>query len=413
MSRRTSSTAAVTGVLTAVALTLGGASVAEGDVGVVGVVGAAPSVRVPNHATLKISGRGFGHGHGMSQYGAQGAARQGLSAKQIVAFYYPHTLAGKAGGKVKVLISADTDNNTTVLTAPGLKVVDLGNGSSHPVPTAGAIGKATRWRLSPAGAGRTTVAYRTDVWHTWRALAGDGEFRASRPLTLVVGSGTVTYRGDLQSRTPANGPATHRATVNKVSLDAYVQGVIPREMPASWLPAALRAQAIAARSYAAEQATEPSVDPWNLCDDDHCQVYGGKSAEFSTTNAATAKTAGVIRTFHGAPAFTQFSASNGGWMAKGSQPYLVAKKDTFDPWSGNPYRSWTTSVTAAAVEKAFPSIGNLTNISVTSRDGHGVLGGRVLTMKLVGSEGTVTPSGDTFRSALGLRSTWFAVAVAG
>src|SRR4029078_1383975 len=112
-------------------------------------------------------------------------------------------------------ISATTDNKTAVLTAPGLKVVDLGNGSSHPVPTAGPIGKATRWRLSPAGAGKTTgadpthalhprrtpFAYRTDAWHPWRTLAGDGEFRASRPLTLVVGSGNVTYRGILQSRT--------------------------------------------------------------------------------------------------------------------------------------------------------------------------------------------------------------------
>jgi stage II sporulation protein D len=406
MPRPTPLTAAVTGVLTAVALALGGASVAEG-------AGAVPSVRVPDHATLKISGRGFGHGHGMSQYGAQGAARQGRSAQQIVAFYYPGTKTGRAGGKVKVLISADTDNNTTVLTSPGLRVVDLGNGSSHPVPTAGAIGKATRWRLSPARAGRTTVAYRTETWHTWRTLAGDGEFLASRPLTLVVGSGNVTYRGILQSRTPLGGPATRRITVNKVSLEAYVQGVIPREMPASWLPAALRAQAIAARTYASFEARS-STDPLvNLCDTSACQVYGGKSAEFSTTNEATAKTAGVIRTFHGAPAFTQFSASNGGWLAKGSQPYLVAKKDPFDPWSGNPYRSWTVNVTAAAVEKAFPGIGNLTNISVTARDGHGVLGGRVLRMKLVGSTGTATPSGDTFRIALGLRSTWFAVAVAG
>jgi stage II sporulation protein D len=370
------------------------------------------ALHVPDHATLKVSGRGFGHGHGMSQYGAQGAARKGLSGAQIVAFYYPHTRSGHAGGKVKVLVSADTDNNTTVLTAPGLTVLDLGDGSSARVPTTGAIGKATRWRLSSGSSGRTKVSYLTGAWHVWRTLAGDGEFRASKALTLVVGSGHVTYRGVLQSRTPVGGPATRRITVDKVSLEAYVQGVIPREMPASWLPAALRAQAIAARSYAAFEARSSTNPRFQLYDDTRSQVYGGKSAEVSTTNQATARTKGQVRTFHGAPAFTQFSASNGGWMSDGGHPYLVAKKDRFDPWSGNPYRSWTTKVTAGAIENAYPGVGNLTSISVTERDGHGLWNGRVVSMKLVGSGGTVTPSGDDFRSRLGLRSTWFALSIA-
>ena len=212
--------------------------------------------------------------------------------------------------------------------------------------------------------------------------------------------------------TPVGGPATRRITVNKVSLEAYVQGVIPREMPASWLPAALRAQAIAARSYAAFQARNSTNPRFKLYDDTRSQVYGGRSAEVSTTNQATAQTKGQVRTFHGAPAFTQFSASNGGWMSDGGHPYLAAKKDGFDQWSGNPYRSWTTSVTARAVEKAFPGVGNLTSITVTRRDGHGLWGGRVEAMKLVGSGGTVTPSGDEFRSGLGLRSTWFTLSIA-
>jgi SpoIID/LytB domain protein len=400
-SRHVRTIGGLTAVLVPSALVLAGPSVQ------------AAALHVPNHATLNVSGRGFGHGHGMSQYGAQGAARSGHTTQQIVAFYYPHTQAGQAGGKVKVLISADTDDNTTVLASSGLAVHDLGDGSTTHVPTTGPKAKATRWRLSSGAGGRTKVSFLTDTWHVWRTLTGDGEFRAPKPLRLVVGSTNITYRGDLQSRTPAQGPATHRVTVNRVSLEAYVQGVVPREMPALWMPAALRAQAIAARSYAAEQASEPTVDPWNLCDDSHCQVYGGKSAEFSTTNAATAKTRGQVRTFHGAPAFTQFSASNGGWMSDGGKPYLVAKKDPFDRWAGNPYRSWTTQVTSAAIEKAYPSIGNLTAIGATKRDGNGVWGGRVVTMKLVGSSGTVTPSGDDFRSRLGLRSTWFTLSLAG
>jgi len=200
-------------------------------------------------------------------------------------------------------------------------------------------------------------------------------------------------------------------TVNRLPLDDYVRGVIPREMPASWKPAALRAQAIAARTYAAFEVADSTNRVYQLCDTSSCQVYGGMSAEVSTTNAATAATAGQIRTFNGSPAFTQFSASNGGWMAKGAQPYLVDAKDPFDPWAGNPYRAWTAHVSSAAIERAFPALGNLTSIAVTRRDGNGQWNGRVLDLRLVGSKGTATPSGDTFRSIFGLRSTWFSLSV--
>src|SRR5215212_8857418 len=73
------------------------------------------SVTIGSHADLTVSGDGWGHGHGMSQWGAQGAALQGKTAAQILAFYYPGTnLATLGGGKVKVLITGDDDNNLKV-----------------------------------------------------------------------------------------------------------------------------------------------------------------------------------------------------------------------------------------------------------------------------------------------------------
>ena len=201
----------------------------------------------------------------MSQYGAQGAAKKGLSAKQIVRFYYPHTKAGHVGGSVKVLITADTDDNTTVVNRAGLQVHDLGNGRTTKPSRRRALPARRRSGGSrPASGGRTKVSYRNHGWHVWKKLAGDAEFRAAKPITLVLGSGKVTYRGVLQSRTPVGAPSSHRVTVNKVSLDNYVRGVVPREMPALWEQAALRAQAIAARTYAAFEArssTEPALEP--------------------------------------------------------------------------------------------------------------------------------------------------------
>jgi peptidoglycan hydrolase-like amidase len=110
----------------------------------------------------------------------------------------------------------------------------------------------------------------------------------------------------------------------------------------------------------------------------------------------------------GIPSFTQFSSSNGGWTARGSQPYLPIQADGWDAAAApNPYLDWTTTVGAAALESRYPSIGTLQAVRVTERDGGGLWGGRVLTVVLEGSAGSVTVSGDgAIRSALGTRSSY-------
>ena len=398
--RRTAVAAALTGLAAVAAASLTHASASTPT----------PALRIPNGATITVDGRGFGHGHGLSQYGAEGAARKGLTAREIVRFYYPGTGAGMSKGPVRVHLTADTDENTTVVARSGLAVHALG-GATSAVPTRGPISKATRWRLSAGAAGLTRVSYRTDAWHLWKKLDGDAEFRASGPLGLVLPSSVVTYRGALQSRSLPGSPAKHRVTVNRVSLDGYVRGVIPREMPALWHQAALRAQAIAARTYAAFEVADSTNHVYQLCDTTSCQVYGGKSAEFTSTNEATTATAGLIRTYQGAPAFTQFSASNGGWTSAGSQPYLPAEPDPYDGWSGNGVHTWSTTVTSARIEKVWPALGNLTSITIDQRDGHGQWNGRVESMTLHGTKGDKIVSGDTFRLTLGLRSTWFTLSV--
>ena len=87
-------------------------------------------------------------------------------------------------------------------------------------------------------------------------------------------------------------------------------------------------------------------------------------------------------------------------------PYLPAKRDPYDKWSGNPVHSWSVTIGAGQIERAWPALGNLTKIAVTGRDGNGDWGGRVTSLTLTGSSGKVTVSGETFRSMLALRSTW-------
>jgi SpoIID/LytB domain protein len=196
-------------------------------------------------------------------------------------------------------------------------------------------------------------------------------------------------------------------------MEDYVRGVVPREAITSWHQAALRAQAVAARSYAAYKMQTPLSTQYELCDTTACQVYGGAGAEVASTNLATARTAGQIRTYQGKPALTEFSSSNGGWTVASSLPYQVAQPDPYDGWSGNPNHRWTTSVTSAAIEKQWPTLGNLTSISIDQSDGHGQWNGRVLSLTLHGSSHDVTLSGSAFRAGLALKSTWFTLSVAG
>jgi stage II sporulation protein D len=358
------------------------------------------SYAVPAGGKLRLTGHGYGHGHGMSQYGAQGAAKQGLTYRQILAFYYPGTGTGTVTRAIRVLITADTDNDVRVLPASGLGVRDVSSGKTYALP---APARIRTWRLRTVR-GATVLDYRDGTWHTYRgrgtsALSGDAEFYSSGNVVLRVAGTTRSYRGALR--------LSGSNTVNKVTMDNYVKGVVPREMPASWEPAALRAQAVAARTYGAFDRAAHESRYYQTCDTTACQVYGGVGSEDSRSNAAVAATARQVLTYRGKPAFTQFGSSSGGWLAAGSVPYLVAKADRYDGFSGNPVHTWNTTITRAAIQRAWPRLGTLKRVLVTRRDGHGAWHGRVEQMTLDGSKSNVTLDGSTFRSRFGLRSDWF------
>lgn len=379
--------------------------------------GAAQIYYAPVTNRWTINGHGYGHGRGLSQYGAQGAALRGLTYRQILSFYYPGTSFGRANGNVRVLISADTTSDLQVRPQRGLRVRDLGDGAHWRLPVHAGI---DRWRLVPVRNGRSAVEYHNSRgWHRWRipgrrrTFRGDGEFRARGPLTLLVPGGSDVvgkrYRGALRLVRPYPGAST-RDTVNVLSMDAYVRGVVAGEMPASWRPQALRSQAVTARTYAAWQRRQNRDRYYQVCDTTACQVYGGVAAEQASTNSAVRATANRILTYRSRPAFTQFSASSGGWTAPGGAAYLPAKRDPYDNFAGNTMHSWKVSVRSSTLESSYPEIGRLIDIRVTKRDGHGAWNGRVQQVRLEGSAGTAYLTGEDFRWLFGLRSTWFSIA---
>ncbi|GAA1556879.1 hypothetical protein GCM10009789_07800 [Kribbella sancticallisti] len=359
--------------------------------------------------TTTISGRGFGHGRGMSQYGAQGAAIAGRNAKTILDFYYPGTTVGKATGSIRIRITADTTDGIRVVAANRLRLRDLTTGRLYTLPTAST---RNQWSIDPYGEhGARVRSYdaRKRTWTLWKTLTGMGQFEGPTVISLILPSGAVVrYRGALRASDVAG---AHLDTINVLPLESYLRGVVPREALVSWRPAALQAQAVAARTYSAYHRRRATARVYDLCDTTSCQVYGGFNSEHTATNAAIAATAGQIRLYRNAPIIAEFSSSNGGATAKGATPYQLMKVDGWDAYPGNknPHASWSLSKTSAQLEAAF-GVGSLRSLRVTRRTGVGPAGGRVLAVEAVGSRGQRTFTGDQVRSRLGLRSAWFAFA---
>jgi SpoIID/LytB domain protein len=179
---------------------------------------------------------------------------------------------------------------------------------------------------------------------------------------------------------------------------------------------ALEAPAVASRSYALAEVAEQG----SVCDSDECQVYSGdpdapgsptNSAYMTYSDQAVADTAGQVLLCQasacgpaGSVARTEFSSSTGGYTAGGAFP---AVPDAGDATPSNPNHTWTVDVPASEIEAAYPSIGTLTAVAVDTRNGLGDLGGRVLTLTITGTAGSVTDSGTDFAAALGLNSNWF------
>lgn len=365
-----------------------------------------PAYGVEPAGDLTVHGRGYGHGRGMSQYGAQGAALAGLSAARILDFYYPGTTTRRVTGLVRIHITADTTASLKVATVSGLRVRDLSAGAAWALPAG-----MTMWQIDAYGNHQTRLSgYHAPSkrWVAGRIFRGMAQFEGAVAIPLVMPSGAKRwYRGALRT---ADRAGANLDTLNVLTLEQYLRGVVPREALLTWRPAALQAQAVAARTYAVYHRDRSSRRDYDLCDTTACQVYGGQAVEEGSTDRAIAATAGLIRTHRGSPIIAEFSSSNGGFTASGPLPYQTAKADPYDGYRGNGNRNsaWVVKVRRSRVEAAF-GVGRLRRIEVIARNGHGAWGGRALTVRVTGSSGRKTFTGDQVRFKLGLRSAWFAV----
>jgi stage II sporulation protein D len=334
-----------------------------------------------------VHGRGFGHGVGMSAYGAYGYAKHGKGYRFILAHYY-------------------TGTSIETLTQPRTVRVLL-TVSSGDVGFSGATG-ACGQELDPK---RSYQAHRAGRTVTLRGAAGrtiancGPKLRAAAAGRIKI-AGLGTYRGALET-VPAEGSGGSLNVVNALPVDQYVKGVIPNESPPSWPLAELRAQAVASRSFALTAGV--GGDGFDLYADTRSQVYKGLESEFQRSDEAEESTRGQVLTYRGKIAEALFSACSGGHTESIQNvfggppvPYLVGVPDPYD--TECPLHEWTLRFSGPEISSKLGAHlkGRLKQVVVTK---HGVTP-RIITANLVGTGGTTTVTGEQLEVALGGYSTW-------
>jgi SpoIID/LytB domain protein len=370
--------------------------------------------------TVTVTGHGYGHGRGMGQYGAYGyAVDHNLNYQAILDHFYGGTTLSTTDPNQAMsvlLCSVEANTNCTTPRDTGPLLITSGiaftvEGVEFPGGTLVRIRHdGTQWQVesTPGGcssSGATFTPFGPSADSQIDVSSTDGAPGEDRTRMLTLCNVAKVYRGSLHALRDSG----VTRVVNVVPLDLYLRGVVPAESPSSWGNAAggkgmhaLRAQAVAARSYSMSGQRHPYA---RTCDTIACQVYNGANAEAVTTNQAIADTAGMVRrASNGAISRTEFSSSTGGWSAGGTFPAVI---DEGDDVTANPNHNWSTTVPIASIEAAYPSIGRLVRFEVTSRNGLGADGGRVKSMNVVGTSGSVTVTGNDFRSRFGLKSDWF------
>jgi stage II sporulation protein D len=346
------------------------------------------SLVVPGEAVFLVSGRGWGHGVGMSQYGAFGMASGGATYAKILSYFYSGTTLGKT-----------STDEVRVLLAEGRRAVTIS--STLPFSAVDATGETTKLPAGPLVLKPGLVLPATPGRKAHRAV-GPVVFDAGKaPLAL---DGRL-YRGSLELAVQAS----FLRVVNTVQIESYLQGVVAGEMPYTWPLEALKAQAVAARSYALASLVKGK--PFDLYSDQRSQVYLGLSGEKPRASEAVQDTAREVVLYGGKVARTLYFSSSGGKTASAEDvfgtpiPYLVSKPDPWD--KASPYHRWGPVMLGARTVQAKLEL----PARVVDAIGVPTASGRVRSVTMQTTDGTTSVPAALIRTSLGLRSTWISIGV--
>lgn len=287
-----------------------------------------------------------------------------------------------------------------VLLADGLEATTIDLPEGHEVRTvrgARTTAWALRWPLEARG---DQIVTGDAELGPWIELHPDGG---------VVRHDGRAYRGGLRIEARGGG----LRVINLIDLEAYLRGVVPSEMQASWPLEALKAQAVAARSYTLA-ALDPT-EPYDICASDACQVYRGVAVEHPRADRAVAETEGIVIAWNGAPAAAYYHADSGGVVASSAEvwgravPYLPSRTDVA---ADSPHRGWTVRLSPSALGAALAAeglgVGTPTGLTVLER----TASGRVARAELSGDGGRAVLEGPALTRVLraaGVKSTRLSV----
>lgn len=223
------------------------------------------------------------------------------------------------------------------------------------------------------------------------------------------------YRGNLIIQ-------PHKAgltVINRLLIDEYLYGVVPEEMPASWNIEALKAQAVAARTFALYDKLDRkhTKEGFDVCATTDCQVYGGIDSETSATNKAINETKGKVIIYLHQPICSVFHAASGGktddsinvWNV--NVPYLRAVDDKDEQ---SPYQNWTISVTneslTRSIKNSYSDIGTVKEIDFSGLKKDPAKASKPQVIKFIGSnKKSVELTKTQLRSLLNLKSSNFTI----
>jgi stage II sporulation protein D len=383
-----------------VALAIAAAALAFTLVPLSAVAGSARAKAAPvlvwSPATLTFSGHGWGHGVGLSQYGAYGYAKHGYSYDRMIAHYYPGTDLDTAPSKtIRVLLAGGASRLTISSSAP-FSVTDA-DGNSYDLPNLSLALKPSLEIDLGDGNGAT-------------ALTGPLQFS---PGTSVESGTSLAYNGRRYRGTFRVSSAGGRLRlVNYVNLERYLYGVVPCESPHDWPAEALKAQAVVARTYALGSGKAGS--DFDVYADTRSQVYLGISHEFPESTQAVKDTEAEVVYYKDEIARTFFFSTSGGrtssikdaWPKAKPVPYLVSVNDPYD--DASPYHNWgPVTFSPKKLARRLHVKGPISDLTTKRNRSR-----RVATVTISGAGDTTSQTtGDSVKVALGLRSSWFTATV--
>ena len=253
-----------------------------------------------------------------------------------------------------------------------------------------------------------------------RAVRGGVAAGKAPPVSRWRGQGRETIWVDeleLRGAIEVRPSATGLAVINELSLESYLAGSLGREMHASWNEAALRAQAVASRTYAlhrVRRARRRASQDFDLTADTGSQVYGGVQAESPPVRAALQATRGQILSYRGRPILAAFHSASGGTTASSEevwgQPHAYLVSQEVEGEEDSPDTYWRAAISRTTLGRAVVGlvgpIGKIRELEILARSASG----RAQRLRATGARGTAEFSGRELRRALGettLKSTLF------